>query len=86
MTVDQILSERGAVYGDYEDVAATSQAIKRCLRNGASWDQLPMVERESLEMIANKLARWVNGRHHPDNAVDVAGYATLCAKDHPNVD
>ena len=84
--VDATLAERGAIYGDYAAVAYTSQAIKNVLIAGASHDRLSNVELESLDMIANKLARIVNGKRHRDNFVDIAGYAMLAAGDEPNVD
>ena len=77
MTVQSILSERQAIYGDYAKVARTSQSLKQVLELGDSWDSLPDVDRESIHMICNKLARWVNGKPHPDTPLDIAGYATL---------
>lgn len=77
MTVDAILNERGAIYGDYENVAATSQAIKRIIRAGAVYQELSCVQQESLDMIANKLARIVNGGWHEDSWLDVQGYSEL---------
>lgn len=76
--IDKLLADRGAIYGDFENIAETAQAIKRILRAGNSYDQLSMAERESLDMIASKLSRIVNGRHHPDNWLDVCGYSKLC--------
>lgn len=81
--IDALLIERGAVYGDYSDVAATSQALKQTMRQGASYGDLSAAERESLDMIANKLARAVNGKRHRDNFDDIAGYAQLAAKVSP---
>ena len=80
MTVETILSERGAIYGDYSAVAATSQALKAVLRGGAAWHLLTDREKESLEMMANKQARAVNGMPHEDNYLDIAGYSTLAAE------
>ena len=81
MSVEDILEQRGKIYGDYAEVAGGAQAIKRVLRFGASYEHLTNKERESLDMIANKLARIVNGVQHRDSWVDVAGYAMLAAGD-----
>jgi hypothetical protein len=81
MSVDDILAERGALYGDYEDVAATSQAIKRVIRAGNAYHDLSCVQQESLDMIANKLARIVNGGWHADSWTDVIGYSELVLRD-----
>jgi hypothetical protein len=77
MSVEEILAQRGAVYGDFENVAATSQALKRIIRAGAVYQDLSCVQQESLDQIANKLARIVNGGWHADSWTDVAGYSEL---------
>lgn len=85
--VDATLAERGAIYGDYAGVALTSQALKSVLHDGASFEtRLSAIEQESIDMIANKLARIVNGKRHRDSWLDIAGYAMLAAGDEPNVD
>ena len=84
--IDATLAERGAIYGDYANVARTAQALKQVLEFGASWDAMPDRQRESLHMIANKLARIVNGKPHRDSFVDIAGYSMLAAGDAPDVD
>lgn len=74
-SVDAILHERGEVYGSFEDNARTSQSIKSALSAG----KFPgLVQQESMDMIANKLARISNGAaNHIDTWKDIAGYATL---------
>ena len=72
------LSERGLTYGEYKDVSRTSQLIKEALRNGGSYSILSNEACESLDMIANKLARIVNGDpSYLDSWVDIVGYTTL---------
>jgi hypothetical protein len=72
------LSERGLTYGEYKDVAVTSWLIKDALRNGKTSSLLSFEARESLDMIANKLARIVNGDpSYLDSWVDIVGYTTL---------
>lgn len=72
------LSERGLTYGEYKDVSQVSQLIKEAMRNGTSYSILSNEAQESLDMIANKIARIVNGDpNYLDSWVDVVGYATL---------
>lgn len=77
--VEDVLVERGRRYGRYDNVSRVAQALKRELRCGASWHALSDAQRESLEMIANKLARIVNAPDpgYVDSWTDVAGYAQL---------
>lgn len=73
-----ILNEREKRYGDYSDVSDTSQRIKNVLRQSLGWEELYQVQRESLDMIANKIARIVNGdKDYVDSWVDIGGYAQL---------
>ncbi len=80
--IETILSERQSVYGDYDNVACSSQAIKCIIQNGASYRRLSIVERESLDMIANKLARIINGKFCADSWLDISGYAELVVRSH----
>ena len=76
--VDETLEDRGNNYGEYKDQAALSQQIKRVFRDAASYPDLLTYQRESLDMIANKLARILNGNPaYADSWHDIAGYATL---------
>lgn len=80
--IETILAQRQSVYGDYDQVACTSQAIKCVLHNGKSYSRLSLAERESLDMIANKLARIVNGNFCLDSWQDVGGYSELVVRSH----
>lgn len=72
------LSERGLTYGEYKDVSRISQLIKEAMSNGYSYSILSNEARESLDMIANKIARIVNGDpNYLDSWVDIVGYTTL---------
>lgn len=76
--VTETLDTRGNRYGEYQDVSTTSQMIKEILRAGASWDKMEPYMQESLDLIANKLARIVNGDpFYDDSWHDVGGYAKL---------
>jgi hypothetical protein len=81
MDVEETLGERQKTYGDYEDVAHRSQMIKTAIRSGKNWMRLSPCQRETLEMISNKLARIVEGDpNHVDSWHDVAGYCQLVVK------
>lgn len=77
MSVDQTLQERGSRYGDFADHALIAQSIKRAMA-GPGWDELPDMHRQALEVIADKIARILNGDpNYADNWHDIQGYARL---------
>ena len=76
--VTETLNERGNRYGEYKNVAETSQLLKNVLRTGPSWVIMEPYMQESLDLIANKLARIVTGApFYHDSWHDVGGYAKL---------
>ena len=76
--VTETLGQREGRYGEYVKVAATAQQLKETLRSGASWGIMEPYMQESLDLIANKLARIVNGDpFYDDSWHDVGGYAKL---------
>ena len=76
--VTETLDTRGNRYGEYRNVSTTAQQLKETLRDGASWCIMEPYMQESLDLIANKLARIVNGDpFYDDSWHDVSGYATL---------
>lgn len=78
--VDATLAERQSQYGCYEDVAQVTQQILSALRIG-NYDKLPAPMKESLHMIASKMARIVNGDpEYLDNWHDIGGYSKLIEK------
>jgi hypothetical protein len=80
VNINETLAAREKTYGDYEKVALISQAIKDILKEGDQYIYLRAYQLESLDMIANKLARIVNGdpKYH-DSWHDIQGYAKLVA-------
>ena len=82
-SVEDTLKQRGSRYGEYPKVSHVSQEIKAILSKGAksagkSDSDMPDYVWESLDMIANKLSRIVNGDPlYDDNWRDIAGYAQL---------
>lgn len=76
--INNILDERGNRYGDFASNATTTQLIKQAINLGDTADKLAFYQRESLEMIAHKISRIVNGdANYMDSWVDIVGYAQL---------
>lgn len=76
--LDLTLNERGANYGDYDNMAYVAQKIKDVLRGGGAWSKTSPAQRESLDLIATKMARIVCGNPNlPDSWLDIEGYAKL---------
>ena len=76
--VNKTLDERGERYGKFRYHAELSQKLKQEMKKKATWWDLSPSQQESLEMIANKIARILNGDPtYADNWHDIAGYATL---------
>lgn len=81
-SIDQTLNERGSRYGKFKDHAEVTQTLKAIIKSkmGDKWDRLADDQKESLEMIAHKLGRIINGDpDYADSWVDIAGYAKLVA-------
>lgn len=82
--INEVLEERGKRYGGYVEHAAVSQGIKELLYNALKYNKnvdlytLDDDIKETLEMIAHKLGRIVNGDpYYADSYIDIAGYAKL---------
>jgi hypothetical protein len=81
-SVDAVLDERGARYGNFIDQARVAQRLKNVAHNfamqqGKTFD---MDQAEAIDMIFSKLARILNGDpNYADSWIDIAGYATLVA-------
>ena len=76
--VTETLAQRGTRYGDYSDNASVSQSLKAWLWAQRGWNNLSHDKKETLEMIAQKIARILNGDpEYADNWHDIAGYAAL---------
>lgn len=79
--INSTLSERGSRYGDYSNVAGTTQQLMAIVESGANYEHLNAEQKTSLFMICNKIARAVNGDpQYFDNWRDIAGYATLAER------
>lgn len=78
-SVAETLAERGKRYGDFTDHAEICQRIKLAMIAGsAKWACLSDVQKQALEVIADKIARILSGDpDYADNWHDIQGYAKL---------
>lgn len=83
--VSDILEVRASSYGDYGVVAEITLAITDTLKKGGNWDNLDDVSKLSFMMVANKLARIVNGTLKEDSLKDIQGYIQLILDHSPNI-
>ena len=80
--LEQTLLEREQTHGDFNRHALIAQSIKCQMFNAHGYGNLNACQRESLDMIAHKIARILNGNPNVhDHWHDIAGYATLVAKE-----
>ena len=76
--VGSTLAERGSRYGDFTDNSRVSRSIQTEFQSHPGWARLDDTKREGLTMIAQKIARILNGDpEYKDNWHDIAGYAVL---------
>ena len=78
MDAQQVIADREDSHGDYAKQAGMSQALKAIIRRPHKFEYLDDTHRESLDMIAVKISRIINGdQNNPDHWLDIAGYAML---------
>tara|TARA_R110000803_G_scaffold130347_1_gene197702 strand:+ start:150 stop:416 length:267 start_codon:yes stop_codon:yes gene_type:complete len=78
MEIDETLETREGQYGQYKIVSQISQDIKKTMRQSPNYYIMPDYARESLDMIANKMARILNGDFMlNDSWHDISGYSAL---------
>lgn len=76
--IETVLDERGTRYGSFEGHARITQNIKRAMQDSPNWSKLSDAQKESLEMIAHKIGRILNGDpNYLDSWVDIEGYDHL---------
>jgi hypothetical protein len=79
--VDATLAERGARYGEFAEQARITQRLKEAMHKSPNWPRLPDDMKESLEMVASKIARILNGDpDYLDSWHDLVGYPRLIEK------
>jgi hypothetical protein len=59
--INQTLTEKQALYGDFSKAAGISQDIKIIMSQSSRWMDLNPGQRESLEMIANRIGQILSG-------------------------
>jgi len=85
MSIESTLAERGNRYGDFADHARICQQLKNTMYNAnadhglqLTWEKLSDVQKQALEVIADKIARILSGDpNYADNWHDIQGYAKL---------
>jgi len=78
MDIKETLNTREEQYGHYKIVGQISQDIKAVMKKSPNYLVMPPYMRESMDMIANKLARILNGNYYlNDSWHDISGYASL---------
>lgn len=82
MDINSTLGERARTHGHFKSHAQICQCLTGFARSSHGWHSLNDVQRESLEMVFHKIARILNGNPNVhDHWHDIAGYATLAAKE-----
>jgi hypothetical protein len=80
MDIDKTLGQRETRYGTFSDNCRIIQNIKRAMRDCPNWENLSDDKKESLEMIASKIGRILNGdSEYHDSWHDIIGYTKLVA-------
>lgn len=76
--IDATLNERGKRYGSFFEHAHIAQTTKEFWQSLRGWDRLVADQAQALEVIADKIARILNGDpDYVDNWHDIQGYAKL---------
>jgi hypothetical protein len=76
--MNEVLKQRGRIYGDYEEICITSQQLKNTIFNFYEFSD--DIGRETMDMILHKIARMSNtdlGWKVIDNWEDISNYARL---------
>jgi hypothetical protein len=78
--INATLAERESTYGNFAERARITQNIKESMYSTPNWDALPPDMKETLEMIAHKIGRILNGDpNFHDSWHDIEGYTKLVA-------
>lgn len=75
--ITDILKARASSYGSYALVSKITLDIISAFEDGKNWHNLDAAAKVSLIMVANKLARIVNGSLKEDSLKDIQGYIQL---------
>lgn len=78
MSVAITLKQRCKRYGKFPEHARITQNIKEAMKDSPNWAHLNPAMKESLEMVAHKIGRILNGDPtYADSWHDIAGYSQL---------
>lgn len=78
ISIESTLEERGVRYGSFYDRASIAQNLQDVMRKCEGWDLLAPDQKQALTVIADKVARMLNGQpDYRDNWHDIVGYAKL---------
>lgn len=78
MNIEETLKERGDRYGSFAHHAEISQKLQDTMRAETGWSRLAADQKQALTIIADKIARMLNGDpNYRDNWHDIVGYAKL---------
>lgn len=76
--VETTLQERGSRYGSFREHAEIAQDLQDVMRIPEGWTRLAPDQKQALTVIADKIARILNGDpNYSDNWHDIQGYAKL---------
>lgn len=76
--IKSTLAERGGRYGNFYDHARTAQNLQTMMTTELGWGRLEVDQRQALQVIADKIARILNGDpNYLDNWHNIQGYAKL---------
>ena len=76
--IDETLAQRNSTYGEFDEHARITQNIKRAFNDSPNWSSLSDDKKESLEMVAHKIGRILNGDpEYKDSWHDIIGYTKL---------
>lgn len=76
--ITETLAERGARYGVFAEHAQIAQELQNAMRTTGGWSKLADDQKQALTVIADKIARMLNGDpNYVDNWHDIIGYAKL---------
>jgi hypothetical protein len=76
--INATLAERGARYGRFDRHAVIAQGLKAVMWRAEGWGHMAHDQQQALEVIADKIARILNGDpDYVDNWHDIIGYAKL---------
>lgn len=77
-SIEATLAERGSRYGSFKEHAQIAQNLQDAMRNTPGWNNLAPDQKQALSVIADKIARMLNGDpDYIDNWHDIIGYAKL---------